>query len=132
MRSPAVLYLVISALATTLCAADSSSFVYTVGGPVPDPDHYTITNSLGAVPVTAKAGAAWLQVSLSSSVTPSTLTIAVQPAGLAPGSYLSNVTVSSNTAVLAIPLSLTVLQSVTATVFVSSSALSFTAVAGST
>jgi uncharacterized protein (TIGR03437 family) len=106
----------------------SASFVYTPGGPVPTPLPIIIdSTSKVSVQASVSPPTQWLTVS-GGGATPATLQLAVNPVGLAPGSYTSAVLVTSQGAAnspLSIPVSLTVVS--LPSLAASPSALYFTA-----
>ncbi|MEO8099465.1 MAG: hypothetical protein ABI811_17330 [Acidobacteriota bacterium] len=73
----------------------SLSFQYQIGGPLPGAKLYSLTSSGGPLSFTTSTTASWLQVSPFSGVTPSTLTVTVNPAGLVPGIYSGHVVVTA-------------------------------------
>ena len=69
-------------------------FDYTIGKLPPTPLKYTIYTTFNeSVPVSVSSYATWLSVTLSSSLTPATLTVAIKPEGLPVGSHTSSFTV---------------------------------------
>src|SRR4051812_22420348 len=77
---------------------DYTTFSYQIGSRVPEPETSTIT-SMTTSQITSlgvrTTGQSWLFASLSSTATPSTLTISVMPIGLTPGTYTGMVEVYS-------------------------------------
>ena len=100
------------AAAANLSATPSTlSFSYIQNGTVPAAQNVSLASSGTALNYTVAASATWLSASPTSGTTPGTVSIAVNPAGLAPGSYNGSVTVTANGASnspLTIPVSLTV------------------------
>jgi uncharacterized protein (TIGR03437 family) len=102
----------------TLTAAPASVSVnYTVGAANPAPTALSVTSSVPASFTIAKAAGSgtanvnWLTVSPNQGSTPSNLTLTVDPAGLAPGTYNATVTISAagpGISAVAIPVTLTV------------------------
>src|ERR1051325_808468 len=101
-RSVLPLIIVILALSAGLGVlsadfGDDATFTYQIGGPVPFPQFFSVVAqraggqamNLGA----RTSGQPWIQATLSSTVTPSTLTVSVSPVGLAPGFYFATVEV---------------------------------------
>lgn len=106
------------------------TFTYRVGQTVPAAQSVTIASSGSAVSVTSAAivdspsGGSWLAVTPPSGSTPATLSVSVNPTGLAPGTYTGRVrTVAQDTAggQLDVPVTITVLPALA----VSPGALSF-------
>lgn len=64
----------------------------------------SIASTGPALSFVASAGASWLSVSPATGQTPATLTVIANPAGLAPGPYISNITVNGES----VPVTLTV------------------------
>jgi adhesin/invasin len=74
------------------------SFASESGQPAPASQTVQITNANGAVEQwTAVSSAPWLSVSPSSGATPASVTITVNPSGLAPGAYSGTVTFTTPT-----------------------------------
>jgi uncharacterized protein (TIGR03437 family) len=110
----------------------SLSFSYTGGGSTPAAQSVSVTTSSStAIAFSAQvtSGNSWLTVSPTSGTTPATLSVSVNPAGLAAGSYTGTVAVTpSGGTATNVTVSLTV---TTPTVSVSPTSLSFTYQAGS-
>jgi uncharacterized protein (TIGR03437 family) len=81
----------------------SLNFAYTLGLQTPLSQTVQLSASGGIAPFTASAstkdGGKWLTVSPASGSTPTTLTVAVSPGGLAAGNYTGTVTVNSTSAI---------------------------------
>ena len=75
--------------------ADSLTVDWTIGTPPPGPIGAVITSNIGSVPYQISATAQWISVITDSAVTPVDLTIQINPAGLAPGTYVGSITVST-------------------------------------
>ena len=74
--------------------APGLSISYRSGDPAPQPILAQVASSLGSIPFDVSVeGAAWLSVTASSYITPATLTITANPAGLTPGTYSGSYTV---------------------------------------
>jgi len=81
----------------------SLTFSYQQNGTQPSSQTVTVSSSTSSIPlsftpaasVTSPAGGTWLSVTPSSSSTPATLTVSVNPAGLGAGSYSGMVTLTS-------------------------------------
>jgi uncharacterized protein (TIGR03437 family) len=113
--------------------ADSAYFTYQIGGAVPSPEYFSIissstTGNQSTNNMVSTSGQGWLQASLSSSTTPITMTIAVNPTGLAVGSYFGTVQVSNPVNTLTYNVYLTITAPIQLTA--SPSSLSFSAVQG--
>ncbi len=90
----------LAALSCSLFAdfGDNVYFTYQIGGAIPSPYFSTVVSqTTQQIPNLAlrTSGQGWLQASLSTTTTPSTLTISANPAGLAAGSYSASVEVWS-------------------------------------
>ena len=97
-RLPLPLLLLIVPCALFADYGDTAYFTYQTGGAIPSPFYSTVVSqSTVQIPNLAirTSGQGWIQASLSSSTTPSTLTIAVNPVGLTAGSYSGSVEVWS-------------------------------------
>jgi hypothetical protein len=74
---------------------DNAYFTYQVSSSAPAPQTYSITSQNPGSQTSGNAvhtsGQSWLLASISSTTTPLTLTIGVNPVGLAPGSYTGTV-----------------------------------------
>lgn len=121
--------------AVGLLFADTSSditFNYQIGSALPSSQYLSIT-SQSSTQITNLAihtsGQAWILAALSSTTTPATLTVAVNPVGMAAGSYFGTIVVTSSaTNTLQINVYLTVSQAVSLTAIPPS--LSFNSVQG--
>jgi hypothetical protein len=87
----------------------SLSFTALLGGPAPAAQNASVssTPSGAALIGTITNGSAWLSASLSGAITPATLTVNVNPAALAVGTYTDSITLTTNSS-LTVPVSLTV------------------------
>jgi len=101
-------------LAYPLSAAETSTFVYQIGGTIPVADQYSVTSQTSSQirdMQVRTSGQSWLNPSLSSPHTPSILTISVNPIGLPIGNYAGVVEVyapnSTNTLVVNVLLVVT-------------------------
>jgi len=92
--------------------ADTAYFTYRIGGTSPAPQYFSIISHTPGTTATNitfhTSGQSWLQASLSGTSTPTTLTIAVNPVGLAVGNYSAAVIVSNPSSELDYYVSLTV------------------------
>jgi uncharacterized protein (TIGR03437 family) len=107
--------LTVSSQALLTVSASPAPFIYQTGTSAPASQSVTIASSGGALAfsagTTTSDGSSWLAVSPLSGTTPQALTIAVNPAGLSPGSYSGAVAVSAIGAInspLSIPITLTI------------------------
>jgi uncharacterized protein (TIGR03437 family) len=93
-----------------------ADFNFQVGGALPAPQAVTLGSTSTALNytlnTTVSSGGNWLTVTGSNAATPSTLTVSVNPSGLAPGVYTAQVTVTAPDAVNS-PQSFTVRLNVT-------------------
>jgi uncharacterized protein (TIGR03437 family) len=97
----------------------SATFVYQLGGSVPQPQTVAITSSAYVLAFTASTvtsdGGHWLAVSpTATATTPQSVVISINPGSLSPGTYTGAVTISAPNAAnspLAIPITLTVTTS---------------------
>jgi len=72
------------------------AFVYQIGGQVPAPQQIPITTSPNNFAISVStSGQSWLNATLSQPMSPATLTITVNPIGLAPGAYLGVVSINA-------------------------------------
>ena len=77
--------------------ADGLVFTYTIGTASPPPVTASLTSNLGSVPFTVSvSGGSWLSVTPTTGTTPATLTITVDPTGLAAGTYSASYTVQTS------------------------------------
>jgi uncharacterized protein (TIGR03437 family) len=78
-------------------APQALTFNYTVGGAVPAVQNVSITNAGGgALSWAASAGASWLSLSSASGTAPGTLSVSVNPATLAAGTYTASVQITAS------------------------------------
>jgi Viral BACON domain len=108
----AVTLTVAAAQLPTLTATPASlSFTYQIGGSTPAAQPVSLTSSGSAVSFTATTSATWLGVTPTSGSTGSSVSVSVNPSGLAAGTYSGNVTITSSGASnspKSIPVTLTV------------------------
>jgi uncharacterized protein (TIGR03437 family) len=73
------------------------SFSYIIGLTAPPAQTFQLSSSGGAAPfsATTPSSASWLQVSPASGSTTATLSVSVNPQGLAAGNYTANITINS-------------------------------------
>lgn len=111
-QTVAVTLTVTAAQLPTLTATPASlSFTYQIGGSNPVAQPVSITSSASAVSFTAAASATWLSVTPTSGSTGSSVSVSVNPSGLAAGTYSGNLTITSSGASnspKSIPVTLTV------------------------
>ena len=87
---------VTSATLPTLTAAPSNlSFAYQTGGATPAAQTVNLTSSGGALSYTIASSATWLTATPASGSTPGSLSVSVNPSGLAAGTYSGTVSVTS-------------------------------------
>ena len=97
--SIAVTLTVAAAPASLVVTPQTLAFQYTAGAAVPAPQDISITNGgAGTLSWTASSGAWWAVLSATSGSAPGTLSISVNPANLAAGSYATAVTVAATDA----------------------------------
>jgi hypothetical protein len=115
----------------------SLSFSYQSGGASPSAQNMSVSSSGSALSYSAASSAAWLIVTPASGTTPGSLSVSVNPTGLAVGTYTGNVTVTSSGASNS-PQKTTVTLTVTGTppsgmsLNITPGSLSFSYVSGST
>ena len=115
--APPLPSMVVSHLSTlsASCTPTALAFISAFGTTAPANEACSVTTSVSGVGVTATAattsGGNWLQASLKPATSPSVLTVSVDAAGLAPGSYDGSITLSAfGAANMTIPVALTVLD----------------------
>lgn len=126
-------------VATCSLFGDTATFTFQIGGPVPGVQYWSIT-SQSAIQISNLAirtsGQTWIVASLSSSTTPSTLNISVNPTGLTVGTYAGTVEVyspqSTNTKLVNVVLIIEAAPPPPAPLAASPSSLIFNAVQGAT
>jgi hypothetical protein len=113
--------LIVSAAPVLVPAPGQLSFSYQVGNPPPASASFQLTSSGTQLPFQVAAsttlGSGWLTVS-SGTTTPASVTAAIDPTGLVPGTYSGTITVTSAAAgnsPLLVPVTLTVTTSATLT-----------------
>jgi uncharacterized protein (TIGR03437 family) len=95
--SIAVTLTVAAAPPSLVVAPRSLTFNYTVGGAAPAAQGISITNAGGGTPAwSASASAAWVALSSASGTAPATLSVSVNPATLAPGTYTASVQITAS------------------------------------
>jgi uncharacterized protein (TIGR03437 family) len=100
---------------TAVTASPSSlSFTYQIGGTQPSPQPLSVASSTGgAVAISVSAtSSGWLSVGTTSGSTPQTISVSVNPAGLAAKTYSGSISISAP-GVLTTPLSIPVSLSIT-------------------
>jgi len=94
--SVAVTLTVTAAGATLAAAPQSLTFNYTVGGTAPAAQTVSVTNTgSGTLAWTASSSAFWASVSPTSGSAPATLSVTVNPANIAAGTYTGNVQITA-------------------------------------
>jgi uncharacterized protein (TIGR03437 family) len=73
---------------------ESLAFSYTIGGPIPESQRVVIITPGATLTFTATTSASWLSVTPSSGSANNSLTVTVNPAGLGPGTYDENITLT--------------------------------------
>jgi hypothetical protein len=112
------------------------SFAYQTGGATPAAQSVSVTGS-SATGFTAASSAAWLTVTPASGTTPGSLSVAINPSGLAAGSYTGTITVTAASAsnspqTVKVTLTVTTGTSGNPSLNVSPGTLSFTYAQGTT
>jgi hypothetical protein len=118
--------LVITSAPTISVSPSLLSFAYQSGGDLPKTQAMTVAAVLATAFSASAAGGNWLSVSPFFGSTPATLSISVNPNGLAAGTYAGSITISSQSASnspITVPVNLVVM--VAPTLSVVPSALSF-------
>ena len=106
----------------------SLTYTYQIGGSAPAAQPVALTSSGSAVNYTTATSATWLSATPPSGTTPGSLSVSVNPSGLAAGTYTGNVTVASSGAANSpktVPVTLTVTAAPSPTMTVSPLSLSF-------
>ena len=75
----------------------SFAFSYQAGGAIPAPATLSVNGGAGQIFSVTAGSAGWLTVNPMSGVGPATLSVAVNPAGLASGTYSGVIVVDNNT-----------------------------------
>jgi hypothetical protein len=121
-------------LPTLSLSPASLNYSYQIGGTAPVAQNVALSSSGSAVSFTTATSATWLSATPASGSAPSTLTVSVNPSGLAAGTYTGNVTISAAGASNSpkIPVSLTVTAAQTNSLTASPSSLSFSYQSGGT
>ena len=129
-QSIAVTFVVSPSLTITATPA-SLSFAYVINGATPAVQQVNVTAPQRVTISTSAANSSWLAVTNSSSATPDTLTVSVNPASLSAGNYSATISISgdgaSNSPII-VPVALVV--SSQPTLAASPSTLTFTAPSG--
>jgi len=136
-KSVPVTLTVTSATTPTLTVSPLSlSFSYQTGGSTPAAQPVTLSSS-SALNYTAVSSAAWLNATPASGATPASLSVSVNPAGLAVGNYSGTLTVTASGASnspqkIAVSLAVTSASSGNPSLNVAPGTLTFTYASGST
>ncbi len=136
-KSVPVTLTVTSATTPTLTVSPLSlSFTYQTGGSTPAAQPVTLSSS-SALNYTAVSSAAWLNATPASGATPASLSVSVNPAGLAVGNYSGTLTVTASGASnspqkIAVSLAVTSASSGNPSLNVAPGTLTFTYASGST
>jgi hypothetical protein len=96
--------------ATMLVNPSSLNFNYIIGGPAPAAQTVSVTSNPSGTTFSGviNNGSPWLSGSLSGTVTPATLTVNANPAGVALGSYNDSITLTGGNSSATIPITFTV------------------------
>jgi trimeric autotransporter adhesin len=86
---------VLTASPTLSATPTALSFLADSGGVIAGPQAINVTSSLAGLQVTASADSPWLIVPSSIAYAPGSISISVDPTGLAPGTYQGNVSLQS-------------------------------------
>jgi len=128
-KTVAVTLTVTAAPLPTLGVSPTSlTYTYQIGGSAPAAQLVALTSSGNALNYTTATSATWLSAIPTSGTTPSNLSVSVNPSGLAAGTYMGNVTVTSSGASNSpktIPVTLTVTAAPSPTLTASPLSLSF-------
>lgn len=119
---------VVAAPITLTAAPSDVNFAFVIGGSNPPAQSVSITSTQPVTVSASNTTASWLSFTSSGVNTPATITISVNPASLAAGTYMASISVSSSTAAnspLLVPVSLVVSNK--PTLAVSPSSLTFSA-----
>ncbi|MEO8659563.1 MAG: hypothetical protein ABI693_13915 [Bryobacteraceae bacterium] len=103
----------VSPKSTVTVTPPSLNFVAVVGGSNPPTETINVSATAATLVSAGVSGASWLSVTLSSSQTPSVITAAVNPAGLALGTYTANVVITTPNATVttqSVPVTLNVIS----------------------
>ena len=136
-KSVPVTLTVTSATTPTLTVSPLSlSFTYQTGGSTPAAQPVTLSSS-SALNYTAVSSAAWLNATPASGATPASLSVSVNPSGLAVGNYSGTLTVTASGASnspqkIAVSLAVTSASSGNPSLNVAPGTLTFTYASGST
>ena len=133
---PVTLTVTSASLPTLTASPLSLSFTYQSGGATPATQNVNLTSSGNALSYTAATSAAWLTVT-PSGTTPGSLSVSVNPTGLAVGTYTGSVTVNSSGASnspqkIAVTLGVTGTSPGGTSLKITPGSLSFSYLAGST
>src|SRR6266478_3195180 len=126
---PVTLTVTAASLPTLTAAPASLSFTYQTGGTTPAAQAVAVTSSGNAVSYTTATSATWLSATPASGSTPGSVSVSVNPTGLAAGSYSGSVTLTSSGASNSpkmVPVTLTVTSTSLPTLTASPASLSFT------
>jgi uncharacterized protein (TIGR03437 family) len=117
---------------TLLVSSTSLSFTFQTGAAAPPPQSLSLVSSGASLAFNASAstvsGGNWLSIGATHGATPATLSVSVNPSGLATGSYQGAITITSGGASdgpITVPVSLTVTSSSQLTFAPSSLSFSF-------
>ncbi len=90
------------------------NFTATPGGPAPAPQTLTVTNGAdGTATVSVTSGNNWLSATPATGVVPLTVSVSVNPTGLAAGAYTGNVRVTAASGTVDVPVTISILAACT-------------------
>jgi hypothetical protein len=99
MGTSAVLIQLTDIAADTISpSANSLSFQWQTGSAVPAPQGVSVSGVVATAFTDSTSGGGWLSVSPGTGTTPATLSVAINPTGLNPGTYTGTITITAPTA----------------------------------
>ncbi len=123
-----VTFTVTAATPTLSVSPASLTFAYQIGSSTPSAQAVALTSSGSATSYTTATNTTWLSVAPASGSTPGNLSVSVNPSGLAAGTYMGNVTITSGGASNSpktVPVTFTVTAASTPSLTVSPLSVSF-------
>jgi hypothetical protein len=121
--------LTVTAATPSISASPASlSFSFQTGGATPAPQTLTVSSSGTAFTYSIATSASWLMASPSSGTTPGSVSVSVNPSGLAAGTYNGNVSITASgtsNSPKTVPVTLTVTTATAPTIGLSPANLSF-------
>ena len=94
--------------ASLAAAPQSLAFSFQSGAPNPAAQSLLLTGAAGQQVTLTASNTPWLSMSVSILTPPATVTVSVNPAGLAPGTYSGSILLASSGGSLSVPVALTV------------------------